>query len=265
MRRHAPGFTLLEVMVALAIIGIIVGLVYGTFAGTAESKEEIETGNDIYHEARWALDKLEADLSSAYLSRNANSETLFYGLNRDGAGGLPVDELHFNSFNHFKFNPTAQESDQCEISYFLMENPDTGVLTLYRREDATPDEDPMEGGEFYELAEGVLAFNLRYFDGYDWLDDWDSRNFEDDEEVVETDIEQTDEMIEAIPVAVEVTLIMQGPREAQIAFHTKIRILLSSISLSFADEEDEGEDTGGGDDDDDDKTSGGSTSGSISR
>ncbi len=263
------GFTLLEVMIAIGIIGMIVSLIYGSFARTAESKELIEKGNDIYHEMRWALDKMEADLSTAYLTTNENSYTIFYGVNRDSAG-RPVDELHFTSFNHLKFNPEARESDQCEISYFVMENPENGVLTLYRREDATPDEDNTDGGEFYDLAEGIIMFNLRYFDGVDWLDEWDSRDYSSDE-VVDTEVEQNEEMVNAMPMAVEVTIIMKGPRETapgvqpeedlanQIAFHTKIRVVLSSIDLTVI-EGLEGEE----DDDDDAGTTGGSSSSSSS-
>jgi len=256
-KARRAGFTLLEVMIAIGIIGMIVSLIYGSFARTAESKELIEKGNDIYHEMRWALDKMEADLSTAYLTTGDNSYTIFYGVNRD-SGGRPVDELHFTSFNHLKFNPEARESDQSEVSYFVMENPENGVLTLYRREDATPDEENTDGGEFYDLAEGIILFNLRYFDGVDWLDEWDSRDYSSDE-VVDTEVEQNEEMVNAMPMAVEVTIIMKGPRESapgvlpeedlanQIAFHTKIRVVLSSIALTVI-EGLEGEE----DDDDDD-------------
>lgn len=236
MSDRRAGFTLLEVLIAIAIIGMIVSLVYGAFAGTAESKEEIEDGNDIYHQARWALDKMEADLSTAYLSNHPNSYTLFYGVNLFGSDDWPLDEIHFHSFNHVKYNPAARESDQCEVSYYVMENPDTGQMTLYRREDPTPDDENMAGGEIYELADSVLAFNLRYFDGFEWADEWDSRDFSE-EEVTETQVEQYDEMINTLPMAVEATIILAGPRETEIAFHTKIRVVLSSIDLSMIDEE----------------------------
>jgi len=232
------GFTLLEVMVALAIVALVIGLVYGSFAGTAESKDFIENGNEVYHQGRWAMDKMEADLSTSFLNTRANSYTLFYGVNREGAENLPNDELHFTSYNHVKYNPTAQESDQQEVSYFVAENPDTGEMTLYRREDPNVDQDNTAGGEVYELATGVIAFNIRYYDGTQWVDDWDSRKFTA-EQNVQTEVEQTDEMVNALPLAAEVTLILLGPRDTQIAFHTKVRILLSSIDLSIG-EEDQG-------------------------
>lgn len=266
MKLRRAGFTLLEVMIAIGIIGMIVSLIYGSFARTAESKDMIERGNDIYHQMRWALDKMEADLSTAYLSTNSKSYSIFYGVNRDSGSGQPVDELHFTSFNHLKFNPAARESDQCELSYFVMENPETGELTLYRREDASPDEDNTEGGEFYELADGIILFNLRYFDGVDWLDEWDSRDYSEDE-ITDTEVEQNEEMVDAMPMAVEVSIVMKGSRETppgmlpeedlanQIAFHTKIRVVLSSIDLTVI------EGLEGEDDDDDD--AGASSSGAA--
>ncbi len=230
-------------MVAIGILSMIVGLIWGAFAKTAESKDYIEQGNEVYHQGRWALDKMEADLVTSFLNTRPSSYTLFYGISRDGVDSMPADELHFTSFNHVKYVATAQESDQCEVSYFVMENPDTGIPTLYRREDANIDKDNTEGGEIYELATNVAAFNLRYYDGTEWIDDWDSRRFTEEQEGEDVQVEQTDEMVDALPLAVEITLILNGPRETQIPFHTKVRVLLSSISLSSESEGDDDAET----------------------
>ncbi|MDP8222169.1 MAG: type II secretion system protein GspJ [Candidatus Lernaella stagnicola] len=249
MAARRAGFTLLEVLIAIAILGMIVGLIYGSFAATVDSKEKIETGNEIYHEARWAMSKLEDDLGAAFVSKNRNSKSVFLGLTSDGPGGMPMDELHFASFNHVKFNPQARESDQAEVSYFVAENPETGTLTLYRREDATPDEDNTAGGEFYELCEHVLAFDLAYYDGFEWIEEWDSRRFDDSAEGDEQQIDnQSDEMVNTLPMAVEVRLLVDGPLDpngnpTQVPFHTKIRLVLSTLDLSLIDA---GEDEEGG-------------------
>ncbi len=243
MDKRRAGFTLLEVLIAIAIVAMIVGLIWGSVAGTAESKDYIETGNEVYHEGHWALDKMEADLTTAFLDPRTNSNTRFLALNHDGVDNMPMDELHFTSFNHVKYNPSAQESDQCEVSYFIAENPDTGDQTLYRREAIKLDIDPNNTtGEVYELAAGVVAFNLRYYDGTEWLEEWDSLKYSEDQtqqqdqqQLGQPQVQQSDEMVDALPVAAEITLILNGPRDTQIAFHTKVRILLSSIDLSTQD------------------------------
>lgn len=259
MSRARAGFTLLEVLIAVVILGMIVSLIYGSFAMTAQSKEKTEAGNAIYHEARWAMNKLEDDLGAAYVTRNRNTRSLLVGFSRDAGGNMPMDELHFSSFSHVKYNPQARESDQAEISYFVTENPESGIMTLYRREDPTPDDENMDGGEFYDLVEGVLGFDLTYYDGFEWADEWDSRDFTDEIEEVDTTgpIEnQTDEMVNTLPMAIEVRLLVEGPPDpngepTSIPFHTKIRLVLSTIDLSILDEGDDesgdgGDDGGGG-------------------
>ena len=67
-RRGSAGFTLVEVLVAVAILASISALIYGAFAGLKRSKEGIERVADRYREGRLALDQLSRDLQSAYLS-----------------------------------------------------------------------------------------------------------------------------------------------------------------------------------------------------
>jgi type II secretion system protein J len=263
MSRPRAGFTLLEVMVAIAILGTIVGLIYGSFASTAASKQKIEEGNEIYHEARWAMNKMEDDLASAFVSRSKNTVSIFLGPSGTGRGEYPIDEMHFTSFNHVKYEPTARESDQAEISYFVSDNPDTGFPTLYRREDATPDADNTSGGEYYELCDKVLGFDLAYYDGTEWQEEWDSRDWAELDESESTIENQSDDMINTLPMAVEVRLLVEGPLDpngvpTQIAFHSKIRLVLSTIDMSLMNEDDD-EDGGG----DDDNAGGSGTSGAA--
>jgi hypothetical protein len=50
-------------------------------------------------------------------------------------------------------------------------------------------------------------------------------------------------MVNTLPMAVDVLLVVAGPRESQVAFHTKIRVVLSTINLSALESDD---DEGGG-------------------
>ena len=253
MDNRRAGFTLLEVMISITIIGMIVSLIYGSVAKTADSKDSVEQGNDIYHQARWAMDKMESDLSTAFVSKAKNSYTLFYGVSRDGANGYPQDEVHITSFSHIKLDSaTTTESDQGEISYFVMNDPESGLPTLYRREDSTVDQDNMDGGEFYDLVQNVLAFNLRYFDGETWVDDWDSRNLtadttdQTDQADVQSEVAQEDVMVNAVPLAVEITMIVGAPNGQEIPFNTKVRVMLSTIDLTTQDEQAGADDDGSG-------------------
>ncbi|MBZ0273489.1 prepilin-type N-terminal cleavage/methylation domain-containing protein [bacterium] len=242
------GFTLLEILVAVAVTGMIMSVIYTSFARTVESKEYIEQGNEIYHKIRWAVDKITSDLSAAYVHPNKESHSLFYGASNI-VNDMPMDELHFTTFAYVEVNPMGIGSDQAEVSYKVAWLPDLEQFQLWRREDATVDEDTQTGGEQFVLLDNVLAFNVRFYDGSVWKDQWDSRPFDalfdEDGNPVETQVEQTDEMVKAVPYAVEVTLAVAGPDGRPIVFASKMKLEMSTVDLVEEEEE-------GADDDDDD-------------
>jgi general secretion pathway protein J len=262
--RRSPrlGFTLLEVMVAVAVTAMILSIVYSSFARTVESKEYVELGNEAYHKARWAMDKISMDLACAFVHPNKLSNTLFYAVSHE-VNAMPMDEIHFTSFSHVRINPMGPESDQCEISYKVAYSPDQQRFQLWRREDAVIDAKPLEGGEELMLLDGISAFNLRLYDGTEWQEQWDSRPidqlFDDQGNPVQTEVEQSDIMVKAVPAAAEVTIAVLGPDGRPIVFTSKIKIELSPIDLKVLDSEgsDAGSEDSGGD-------GGGSSSGGPS-
>lgn len=257
---RAFGFTLLEVLVAILVLGMIITLIWSAFSRTVESKNYIEAGNEMYHQMRWAINKITYDLSSAYVSKGQKNVSQFIAVSRLNANGIPQDELHFTSFSHIRYSPTERSSDQCELSYFIVQDPASEQFILFRREDYSIDEDLSAGGEVLELVEGIVAFNVRLFDGEEWVEDWDSRNFAElEEDFIEANVEQTEQMIDAIPVAAEIAISMQDERGQEVFLTTKIKLMLSTIDLKgyFEDDDDESND-------DSSKTSSSGSSGKTS-
>ena len=64
----ARGFTLLEVMVAVAILAMVSVLIYGAFDGLSRGKKSLGRVNDRYHQGRAAIARIAMELSSAFLS-----------------------------------------------------------------------------------------------------------------------------------------------------------------------------------------------------
>ena len=64
-KKPRPGFTLLEVLVALAILVVIISLIYPAYTGTYRNIEAAETQAEIYQMARIALIRIIEDLESA--------------------------------------------------------------------------------------------------------------------------------------------------------------------------------------------------------
>ena len=82
--RPTAGFTLVEMMVSLAIIGFMMLVAWGTIIQTTGAKKHYEAIQDRYRGVRLALSRLEKDLGMAYLSSNQSTvnpepATMFVG------------------------------------------------------------------------------------------------------------------------------------------------------------------------------------------
>jgi general secretion pathway protein J len=166
--RRDRGFTLLEVLVAVGLLGIVSALMYEGIALTFRAREEIARVEELNHSARVALRKLVTDISMAYLSNHVNrdepaSTTLFMGQG---------DNVLFSYLGHERRKRGARESDQGIVEYRV--GRDDEGRTIERREKAVPDNEPDRGGTKETLVNHVKEFRLQYWDdkGEDWKDDW---------------------------------------------------------------------------------------------
>ncbi|NUP06137.1 MAG: prepilin-type N-terminal cleavage/methylation domain-containing protein [Polyangiaceae bacterium] len=186
--RSRRGITLIEVLVALAVLALVASLVYGAFDAMSRTRTGVEGASERYHQGRSAVSRMSREIQSAFLSMHRPlqnpglqvSQTIFKGTD----GGTTGDRLDFTSFSHRRLGFGSHESDQNELSYFITSgnrartakggNVDT--LDLARREATIIDMEPTTGGVSQILAEDVVEFDLQYMDGTtgDWLDHWDS-------------------------------------------------------------------------------------------
>lgn len=178
-RRRQAGVTLIEVIVAMAILAIVATLMYSGFTQTARNKRRVEDELERYHEVRMGLERMARELSMAFVSDQLNPDesrivvrTAFVGKER--GGGSRID---FTSFSHQRLYRDAHESDQNELSYYLDDDPeDRSKTVLVRREQNRIDDDPLSGGTAQILIRDVDKFELSYLDpqSQEWTDLWDS-------------------------------------------------------------------------------------------
>jgi len=162
------GFTLLEVLVAVGLMGIVSLLMYESIALTFKTREQIARIEELNHSARVALRKIMTDVSMAYLSNHVNrdepsSATLFMGSD---------DSLLFSYLGHERRRRGARESDQGIVEYQI--GRDAFGRTIERREKSIPDMDPGRGGSRETLVSRVKEFRLQYWDDKqeEWKSDW---------------------------------------------------------------------------------------------
>jgi general secretion pathway protein J len=216
-RAARRGMTLLEIVVAVAILSMISVLLYGAFDSLSRGKRGEAARADRSRQGREAINRISRELSSAYISlHNPLSPALIirrtaFIASRESSN---TDRLDFASFAHRRLERDAPESDQAEIGYFVTKDPDNAQkLDLVRREQTPIDLEPRNGGTTAVLAEDIETFELRYLDPItgQWLDNWDST--------------QQAAQLNRLPLQVKVTLVMKGIKDgAPLKFETKVAI-----------------------------------------
>jgi general secretion pathway protein J len=216
----SSGFTLLEILISLAILAVLFTLVYGSFNTTYRVSEQLEEEADSYRLARLGFYHLARDLSMIYQTKPPAGQStiqsppgtavtksfLFLGEDRtrtvEGTD-YPDDSIRFSAVSHGRTLRDAPESDWAIISYGLEE----GLLI---HEAALANERVIRN----EIGEKVLGVNFRYLNRTDknWVDRWDS------------------EINKELPLAVEIELILKGRGKEGHHFKTTVDLPMARRS-----------------------------------
>jgi general secretion pathway protein J len=186
---ESKGFTLLEILIAIAILAIIATMVYASFDASIKVIDRVDRDAETYRQARLVLTKLSEDLSMAYNSKgNIPPETTFVG-EHHVADGRAQDTLRFISISHLRYLPDEPTSDLNLIEYSIETDPEGKGWALLRKEEANPYSlSESRSGQFV-LGEGINSFSLKYFDGKTWVEHWDSASNKGVPWVVEIEIQ----------------------------------------------------------------------------
>jgi type II secretion system protein J len=160
------GFTLLEVLVSMAILVIIMAALYSAYTTNVEAIQIARQNGEVHQTARIVLDRMTKDLQSALIQVRGSSEKIKLGLvgaDRE-VDGRRADHIDFTTVTHMPLTEKGPASDLCEIGYLVDEDPEAQVLVLLRRDAFSVDEDFTKGGSLQEMARNVLEFKLTYQD-----------------------------------------------------------------------------------------------------
>ncbi|HEX4120406.1 MAG TPA: prepilin-type N-terminal cleavage/methylation domain-containing protein [Verrucomicrobiae bacterium] len=218
-RTHpASAFTLLELVVSVAIGALILTTAALCLSASVQSQRMIEPRVDIMQSARVALALMSADLRAAC---PLDSKFPFLGTQRN-TGGIEADNIDFATHNYAPRHP--REGDFCETSYFLDKTSATGQFSLWRRRNPTLAPDPLSGGSREEIAPGVSGLRIEYYDGLDWDDTWG------DLEGRSRNLTVQPPNVVGMPQAVRITLSFDQATNSPLVFQTVVYLELAAIA-----------------------------------
>lgn len=180
--RAASGFTLVEVLLAVAIGAMVMLMVTQTFQATLQTQDEIRSLTGSNADAHRILTLFERDLDGLW-HHNIKRNQVLIGTNRE----IRAEEADFIDFISTSDSITGvvDQSNSltypslCEVGYWLKPNDRyADLIELWRREDPLVDNDLRTGGRFQLVSDRLKWFKITYFESLGYRteprDEWNT-------------------------------------------------------------------------------------------
>ncbi len=189
-KRPTAGFTLLEVILAITVTAIVSAALFTSLSGSFKTRRQAEDHLSGRATARSVMEILRADMVCVPPA-GGRIGGIFIGADVSGMNSYDADTLTYVTANP-NLKSEQDLADLRGIDLQLLESSDdpdhyvlvrqvTGNLMAVTAPEPT----------VQVLARRVVSMNIRYYDGGEWIDVWDST-----------------ELDNATPLAIEVSLII---------------------------------------------------------
>ena len=155
---------------ATTIGAFLILVAIGALRAISTSAKIVTDNIDLAAEVRFASSLIVRDLANLY--RDPNSTNMrFVGTVEESPQGT-TSFLTFYTVARTKARPDQPEGDVYEVEYYLVTDEEQSIL--FRRQWPYPDpNDTAEpSGVLTAIAENIDVFEVRYFDGTEWSDEW---------------------------------------------------------------------------------------------
>ena len=195
------GFTLVELLITSALLAMLGATCYAVLSAGTRAAAKTRRRTRMIACGQRALDVMAGEIRTA-VEHNGTRLTALDARYE----GRDTDTIDFIAPRMRKTRAGPGEGARCEVGYYIDSDPETEAEWLVRREDATVDDDPLEGGWLTPAGPYVSELDLQFYDGFEWVDGWeDSRRF---------------------PPAVRIAIVVVDPDEVESAtsFQTTVSI-----------------------------------------
>ncbi|MEK6534329.1 MAG: prepilin-type N-terminal cleavage/methylation domain-containing protein, partial [Thermodesulfobacteriota bacterium] len=211
----AKGFTLIEILIAVFILGIVLSTVYASYTGTFRIIRATETDAELYGMARTVLERMTRDLEAVAAWKGAFTFTArpYY------LGDREFTRLIFRSTAHIAFSEREEPAGIAVIEYGVEEGTEKEGYVLSRSDSLYRDpgkEEAPTGG--FLMCDRVETLTYRFFDsaGKEYAT-WDNGDNEAQKKKAPAMVE------------IRLGLVNEKDREHPFPFMTRVRLPLSPM------------------------------------
>ncbi|MHB8121503.1 MAG: type II secretion system protein GspJ [Desulfuromonadaceae bacterium] len=161
------GFTLLEVLIAVVLLGILSTALYGSYFGVLQARERVSAGMESRRELGATLDLIRREVSSAQF--NLTDKRLRFMVEDRDNFGAPSSVLELTTLAP----PSGQaikESGVIAVTYRMAEKNAKRSLTRHERDLFSED----QAVYAYPQMERINSFLVECYDGTKWVKSWDT-------------------------------------------------------------------------------------------
>lgn len=155
-----PGFTLIEILIAVTILSVVLAAIYSTFFLSYRAIQGMDESMLKLQESRRAIDIMRCELDSAY--HNGTDVATFLKIKDKDVYGKQASQLSFTTFSTLRPGLSM-------VSYYIEDT--DGKLNLLKKIDSPYSNKQSEGAEIIENLE-AFTIEAKYNDK--WVKTWDT-------------------------------------------------------------------------------------------
>ena len=223
MLHNQSGFTLIEMVMATAMVGFMSLMGWSVIAQISGNKRVAEDITNRNHELRVAMGYLVRDISLAYLSSNQNSSvdrsrTFFIG--KDGF----KTELNFSTLAHRPLQANVNESEQSIVSYYIAPSLNNdGKDNLFRKETIRLTNENWEDEPAFVdmIVANIESIKFEYWDWKNnvWKSTWDTTKSENEKD--------------RLPSRVRIKIIPKEWLQKDVVYMSETRVFMEETLVFF--------------------------------
>jgi len=154
------GFTLMEILLAIFILGIVMATVFGTFTGVISSSRSAEKRAELYQTGRAIMDMISMDIRGMFSQPVEEQGFFFIGLS-ENVEGISMSRMEFVTTNALSIGQ-KKASFLSEVGYRVKKTPGENHFSLWRRSQSPPEYPYEEGGKEIPLCKYIEDFRLEF-------------------------------------------------------------------------------------------------------